>query len=349
MNMQVIVDQPTAFHVKVAYNGEYRRFALHTCVFEELEETIQTLYNLGRVPIKIKFQDDENDWVLLSSSTELKYAFELSGMPLRLSVQVGEKPNCSQESADDSASPEPGVNTIETPDISSRVRGAGRGRGRGRGKMNAGVPPMQERLATKCNRLSDRIAQVEARLANPALTSDRERVLRWRLVNLQEKLQAAKDKRENLESALKEEIPEPSQIPKEAKPALGEGRRGRGGRGRGRGRMARSMEQTPSIDASSPRDALQKFREAKVALKIVRKSGNAEAIAAAEEAVQIAQEAKKNSLFVALAAQRAHKRECTIKLKEAQKSCDEEQVKICEEALAKALHELRQAKLELLQ
>jgi hypothetical protein len=218
----------------------------------------------------------------------------------------------------------------------------------------------QERLSTKCNRLSDRIAQVEARLANPTLTSDRERVLRWRLVQLQEKLQATKEKRESLETILKEGIPEPSQTPNElneANPAL-EGRRGgRGcGRGRGRGRMARALMEQPtdtpvdaSTDASSPRESLQKFREAKVALKVARKSGNTEAIAAAEEAVKIAMEAKKSSLFGALASQRDHKRECAIKLREAQKSGDEEQVKICQEALANAFNELRQAKLELLQ
>ncbi len=60
MNMQTVIDQSAALHVKVAYNGEYRRFALQTYSFEHLEQTLRSLYNLeSGLPIKVKFQDDE--------------------------------------------------------------------------------------------------------------------------------------------------------------------------------------------------------------------------------------------------------------------------------------------------
>jgi hypothetical protein len=183
------------------------------------------------------------------------------------------------------------------------------------------------------------------------LTSERERVLRWKLVKLQEKLQAASEKKESLSYALKEEIPD-SQTPKEDHHAPVEGTRGRGRGMRGRGGRGRMVPHPTMEQQETPIDfraSLQNFREAKVALKVARKSGNAEAILVAEEALKTAMETKKSSLAVALATQRERKRDCTIKLKEAQRSGNEEQVKICEEALAQAFSELKQAKSELFQ
>jgi len=339
-------------HVKVSHNDEFRRFTLQTLSFAHLEETLRTLYCLdSAIPIKVKFQDDENDWVLVSSDDELQYATELSGNPLRLRFEMleGER----EEKVEPEVKPEPLEVGTATP---QRVCGRGRGRGRGRGKWNALSSP-QERLDAKSGRISERIAMLENSLKNPHITSERERSALWRLEKLKAKLSNVQERQAGL--SVSNELPEKSEIsvPSEGTPQEGWKGRNRGGRGchgrGGRGCHGRGFKMVrPSteitLDENAARLALSEFRQAKVDLKVARKLGDSEALATSEVAFKQAKQAKKASLAVLLASQRDFKRECFMRFREAQRSGDEEATKVARELLAGAVDELKKAKAELL-
>jgi len=147
-------------HVKVALDNEFRRFLLSPTTFDNLYTKLKTLFNL-QTDFRIKFQDDENDWVLIMTDQELVYATELSGSPLRLQVQTVD------------AEPNP---------LPTTQCGRGKfGRGCRGGRGGKGGKAREERLLQKSSRLTERIGQLEAKLqSNNKLTSERERILRWK-------------------------------------------------------------------------------------------------------------------------------------------------------------------------
>jgi len=262
-------------HVKVAFQDEFRRFLLKPISFQHLDTTLRKLFNLEG-EFRVKFQDDENDWVLLATDQELLYAIELSGSPLRLQLK----------SVDDA----PLTASAESQSIPARV-GRGRGRG-GRDCKGARIPP-EERLTRKTSRLTERIAELESKLnSNTKLTSDRERVFRWRLVKLQEKLDTIKAMKESLtktgiapanptESVRTTEEPENVHM--------------RCYRGRGRGGRRGRMEGDHPCKKVSP-EILANLRQCKANLRAAKESGNAEKVAACSEALQAAKKMKWNAL-----------------------------------------------------
>jgi len=179
---QTITKSPV--HVKVAHDNEFRRFLLSPISFLNLHTTLKTLFGLES-EFRIKFQDDENDWVLVTDDQELVYATELSGSPLRLQVKL----NSSEPS-------KAGAESLSATEIGRRRGCRGRGRGAGRG----GFKSPEERLSNQSSRLTDRINQLETKINSNNLSSERERVLRWRLAKLQEKLAFAKAMKESLET-----------------------------------------------------------------------------------------------------------------------------------------------------
>eukprot|EP01127_Copromyxa_protea_P022384 TRINITY_DN79_c0_g1_i1.p1 TRINITY_DN79_c0_g1~~TRINITY_DN79_c0_g1_i1.p1 ORF type:complete len:285 (-),score=47.96 TRINITY_DN79_c0_g1_i1:56-910(-) len=80
------INTNTACHIKVAFNNEFRRFTLRTIQFSQLEANLRSLFSLGDTPFQVQFQDDEDDWILLSSDQELQHAVELTGNLLRLKI-----------------------------------------------------------------------------------------------------------------------------------------------------------------------------------------------------------------------------------------------------------------------
>jgi len=202
-------------HVKVAYKGEFRRFALPSLQFSQLEDTLRTLYNLGSASFKVKFQDDENDWVVLSTDEELKYAVELTGNPIRLTIDDVRLDEHQGRKA------EPVVHTPEVtpseeavPFFPSHGRG-GFGKGRGRGGCRGGGrgrhgPVVMERLQMKEERIGDKIASLEEMLKTPELSSERERVLLWRLEKLKNKLSFVEKRRQAFESEVNENTDVPA-------------------------------------------------------------------------------------------------------------------------------------------
>lgn len=275
-------------HIKVAHENEFRRFLLTPVSIEKLESTLKSLFNLTN-DFQIKFQDDENDWVLLSTDQELVYATELSGSPLRLSLKMIE------------------AKTTDLPTCEGFKGGrGGRGCHGGKGFGRGGCKSLcdEERLAKSSSRLAERINQLETKLNSGTLTSEREQVVRWRLSKLQEKLAVVK--------AMKESLADVPNV--EQQPVSGEettvtptkhdsnsevtwGRRGgRGGCGGWRKAMSEDGEgwkgRKGCNRARVDPELVAKFRQCKADLHEARESGDAEKINACLEAFKAAKTAK---------------------------------------------------------
>jgi len=281
----------TPVHVKVAYENEFRRFLLTPVSFEQLESTLKTLFNL-QTGFRIKFQDDENDWVLLTTDQELMYATELSGSPLRLSL------------LDPTVKP--------APEAAHRGGRGCRGKWQGRG----GCKSPEERLTAKSSRLAERISQLEEKIKSGTLNADRERVIRWRLSMLQEKLAAVKNSNESFANPQPEEvtgaahepIPSPADVSAKVEEEKTSCRGGRRGRGCGRGGWRRAMMEGDGSDrpvrACKPRIApeiIENIRQCRADVQAARASGDAEKIESCMAALKAAKAAK----FEARAALRA--------------------------------------------
>jgi len=271
-------------HIKVAHANEFRRFLLTPVSYENLETTLKALFNLNS-EFRIKFQDDENDWVLISTDQELAYATELTGSPLRLQLETTEytKPEGNTEGQ-------------------RRGRG-GRGCRGGKGLGRGGFQSHEERLAKSSSRLEERINQLETKLnSDEKLPSDREEVIRWRLAKLQEKLATVKAMKESLADSntspdveqpnVEETVEAVSEEIGEEKPSCKRGGR-RGGRGChggwGRPRDSEGHEgRKPRVDS----EILAKFHQCKADLRAARESGDAEKIESCFQALRIAKDAK---------------------------------------------------------
>jgi len=302
---QTIQQTSAPVHVKVALDNEFRRFLLNPISFDHLEKTLKTLFSL-QSEFRIKFQDDENDWVLITTDQELVYATELSGSPLRLQVKLLSSDTPAKADAES---------------LSATERGRGRGcRGRGRGAGRGGLKSREERLGNKSSRLAERINQLETKLSTQKLTSERERVIRWRLSKLQEKLAfitAMKESMANSDISPAEttetvpgpvaEVVTPNEEEQE-KPSCRGGRRGRGCRGGWRRAMDEEGSDQPrgckGRRARVAPELIANFRQCKANLHAARESGNAEEI---EKCLAAFREAKATKLeaMAALRAQEA--------------------------------------------
>jgi len=296
---QTITKSPV--HVKVAHDNEFRRFLLSPITFDNLQTTLKTLFTL-ETEFRIKFQDDENDWVLLTTDQELVYATELSGSLLRLQVKL-----LSSET-------QKGAEPLSVPtEKGGRGRRGCRGRGAGRG----GCKSHEERLSMKSSRLTERINQLESKINSNKFSSERERVLRWRLTKLQEKLAFVQERKESFATGMATTVPvteTPGTVSSDVtpgsedqeKPLYKGGRCGRGGRGGWRRAM---MEDGVDRPVRGPRariapEIIANFRQCKATLRAAREAGNAEEIQKAMEAFQAAKATKLEAL-AALKAQEA--------------------------------------------
>jgi len=70
-------------HVKLQFNDEFRRFFIpHTIPsikFNDLESKIKSLLRITENEISIKYQDEENEWITISSDVELETGLLISG------------------------------------------------------------------------------------------------------------------------------------------------------------------------------------------------------------------------------------------------------------------------------
>jgi len=373
-------------HFKVVLNNEFRRFSLEKLSFPLLEQTIRVVYSLPEDNIlKISFVDDEKDLVLMSTDDELTYALELTGQPVRLSVNIVNGP------ADSTPGPRCGYYSS----LPCRGRGGwGRGRGgwgreewkeeRRKWKEEREKLSPKERLDRKTERISERIKQVESVLQTADLHANRQRCLNWRLEKLNEKLERVKEKHTLLaESSLKtpcdpeneilteKEITEPDVpfrgwggprgghhwargygCPRGGWGAPGCSRGGWGGPHGGphwaRGPCTRTEASAETVPCDREQ-IWENFLTCRVNLNAARESGNQEEIEKCLQALREAKEKKREAKAgkkCLFLEEKATKCACLKNLREARLSGDPEKIKQCEESLAFARQTLKAAKVE---
>jgi len=294
--MQSQINNNTPVHVKVALNGEFRRFLLNPLTFVNLETTVKTLFSIS-APVSLKFQDDEKDWVHVTTDAELLYAIELAGSPLRVDAKI---------LAD--------VPTQQTPTVQEEAvqEGCWKGRGgrRGRGGCGGRGGNVAERLEMTETRVRNRIAEMQEKLDSGKLTSERERTVGWKITRLQEKLEFIAAKRASLETAKSENPTEETceeetvqETPQEEKWGKRGGRGCRGRRGGLGGEGCWGKPKGCLRKRLSP-EILENFHQCKSAFKAAKESGDAEQIAACKEAFWAAKDAKRAAM-TALRAQDA--------------------------------------------
>jgi len=334
--MQTTTTTTTQIHVKASLDNEFRRFALNPPTFINLFTTLKTLFNIDK-EFRIKFQDDEKDWVLLSTDQELLYAHELAGSPLRLDIKIVHE------------------STATSPSDLDACRG-GRGRSRGRGGRVGANLSKEERLTLKSNKLASRIAELETKINSGHLNSDRDRVLRWRLGNLQNKLKAIQLAKETLQTAPGGDMTSPSSAT-ETHPFCNF----RGGRGRGRGGR---------LCARMPLEVVENFHKCKSDLQVAHESGNQEQIDSCLAAFLLAKKQKQEARAKLLAEGQttdrerrcpwgnkarippeiiANFRKCKFNLQVARESGNQEQIESCLAAFQLAKKQKQEARAKLVE
>jgi len=303
--MQTQTNINNTVHIKAQHNDEFRRFSLSTIAFASLESLLLKLFNITS-DIKVKFLDDENDWILISSDVELQHAIEISTSPIRIQVTLL---GATQEKKSEVEAGE--------QQFGFQRRGCGKGMGRG----GCGRGPMvskEERLAFKTTRITGRIAALEAVLLEPSLTSDRERAITWRLEHMKSKLEKINAMKSTLttesQSDKTEEEPrrhcrrgqghgfgpchegEIGHVPCGDAPAWGHCGRGRGGKcRRARGENAEAEGHPCGKWSEVPEETRAKFHECKQNMWVARRSGDAEAFKVAQEAFMLAKKEMKEA------------------------------------------------------
>jgi len=165
-------------HVKVQCDNEFRRFVLAEVTYQYLADKIGTL--LGFAPstvLKLSYLDDENDWVLFATDSELQYAVTLSKSPLKISVEATEAPSNS------------------TVPVETGWRRCGRG-GVQEGRGGRRREFKGERIDAKIARLTERHAVLTAKIIEGDLPQEKVRAIEWRLSHIQNKIDSLKAKKE---------------------------------------------------------------------------------------------------------------------------------------------------------
>jgi len=221
----------------------------------------------------------------------------------------------------------PQNNTAIEEELYKRGPCAGRGGKCGRGP----VFTKEEREVFKKTRIATRISLLESKLADPTLSSDRERVISWKLSKLREKLETIALEKSEIENS-ETERPWRRHGPHHVHPhgpchphfdevetetsGRPHGPRGCGGRGRGCGRGRWAAAREAAVAASCAQEKVEKdgehilgkkwvvpkqtwiqFQEAKENLRVARRSGDAEAIKKAFEAFVVVKQQKKENRF----------------------------------------------------
>ena len=174
-------------HIKVQCENEFRRFVLSEVTYSSLAGIIQGLLGFPSDAVfKLSYLDDESDWVLFATDSELQYAVTLSKSPLKILVKL-----CSAAPATPTFVP-----TTEgclREDKPWKGRGGRRG---GRGGCQRGE--WNERIDAKIARLTERHAFLTAKMIESDLSEEKARGLEWRISHLQNKIDSLKMKKQQL-------------------------------------------------------------------------------------------------------------------------------------------------------
>jgi len=269
-------------HVKAAYDGEYRRFLLKPVTYANLETTVKSLFNLDNTCLTLKFEDDEHDWVNITSDQELFHAVDLVSSPLRLSVQVVGAVTPVAQTVVPATLVQPEVimpvpetvpeTVLETVPDCTTVPETGCWKGKGK----------KERLEMKQLGISEKIVALEEKLNSQKLTTERESAIRAQISRLQERL-------EFVTACIENPTPQRKNTEDRQKPE-GWARRG-GGRGC-RGRGGRDGCAKSRLNERLPPEILENFHQAKAAFQVAKEGGNPEEIEACKAAWMQAKQAK---------------------------------------------------------
>jgi hypothetical protein len=101
--------------VKIFFKDEIRRFSFTGSSFYELRAALKQLLAISNDNFAIRYQDDEGDWVTITSDSEMQYAFQLvNAQALRLKIE--DKPAMNVPSL----VPAEGAPKIVTPPLSPK-------------------------------------------------------------------------------------------------------------------------------------------------------------------------------------------------------------------------------------
>jgi len=96
-NTDITTNTENNIHVKLQFNDEFRRFFIpHTnpsIKFIDLESKIKSLLRITENEISIKYKDEENEWITISSDDELETGIMISGNGLVFRLYVSSKDN----------------------------------------------------------------------------------------------------------------------------------------------------------------------------------------------------------------------------------------------------------------
>lgn len=345
MNTQQ-VNNKNETHTKVQFGSEIRRFVLTSTNYEDLTSILRTLFGTNSA-FKICFLDEEEDWITISTDYELAYAVEISTSPLRLRVELSEESSTVESGT---CTPSPVEETDEFPvwkgGKGRRGQGCGRGRGqgcrRGQGQGRCQNLSYEDRLNLKSERLSQRIENLKNQTEGD-VSSDRNRVLLWRLQKLQDKLEMVEATKQNPADCQFASHPHPHPPchphPHHHDHPHPHGCRGRGGRGRG----GRGKCQNAS-DAVTGSEVWQ----CKQNLITARKSGDKQEIALALSALKKAKQDSKGQRSPEKSLLLTTKKEAVIGARKAlvaaRENGDKADIKACQQVLQQAKLEFKQAK-----
>jgi len=84
------VSNETERSVKFTYNEEIRRFTMKsTTSLDDMICIIRYLIGVSDdTPLKLKYLDDENEWVVMEKDIEFAYALTITGNPVKLTVEL---------------------------------------------------------------------------------------------------------------------------------------------------------------------------------------------------------------------------------------------------------------------
>jgi len=91
--MSTLTNNVQNIHVKLQFNDEFRRFFIphNSLKYADLEQKIKTLLNFNK-DIAIKYKDEENEWITISSDIELETGLIIAGNGIfRLLCQIKEE------------------------------------------------------------------------------------------------------------------------------------------------------------------------------------------------------------------------------------------------------------------
>lgn len=318
-------------HTKVQFGSEIRRFVLTSTNY--LNSILRTLFGTNSAFIL----DEEEDWITISTDHELAYAVEISTSPLRLRVVELYEESSTVESG--TCTPSPVEETDEflvwKGGKGRRGQGFGRGRGqgcrRGQGQGRCQNLSYEDRLTLKSERLSQRIENLKNQTEGD-VSSDRNRVLLWRLQKLQEKLEMVEATRQNPADCQFAGHPHPHQ-PSHPHPHHHDHPHPRGRGGRGRGGRGKCQNAPDAVTGSE-------VWQCKQNLITARKSGDKQEIASALSALKKAKQDSKGKRSPEKSLLLTTKKEAVIGARKAlvasREKGDKADIKACQQVLQQA-------------